>query len=88
MLKRVREHGNVSKIDANSITSYVASIFGDDEVSVEDTKSYIEEMKIYHSILSKQVPSETATGMMNLVYVLHCVNATTEDVENAVVKFN
>lgn len=76
----------LSKVDANSIKKYAAERSFD--VNAQRNASHIDSLKIYQSILSKRLPSGIANGMTNLMFVTMIANATTEHVENAVVKWN
>lgn len=83
-LRVILEHENISKIDVNSIKSYK----GAEEVSTERLASSIDLMKICQSIFLKRLSPEIANGMTNLLYAISHPNATDEDMENAVVKFD
>lgn len=48
----------------------------------------VDELLYCHSMFSKQLPPEIANGMTNLLYVTVHPKATTEDMENAVVKYD
>lgn len=76
----------VSKIDANVIRKSMTEHF--DGMSAEKEAEFIESMKVFQLIFSKRLPSEIVNGMMNLVYTTSHPNATSEDIENAVVEFN
>lgn len=42
-------------------------------------------LKIFQSILSKQLPPERSQGIMNLLYICFYTDATTEEIESALV---
>lgn len=70
----------------NSIKKYVAdNLHG---MSAESAATYLDFQQIFQLILSKRLQSETANGMTNLMYAIGNPNATTEHIENAVVKLN
>lgn len=48
-------------------------------------KYYCDSMKIFQSSYSEKLPSERYNGMMNLFYILFNLNATTEEIESALV---
>lgn len=81
-LKNISEHENISKIDANSIKIYNTA-----EFSAKDNASYFDSMKAFQSILLKRLPTETTNRMTNLYYAVTYPNATTEEMEDAVVKY-
>lgn len=51
----------------------------------ENLASYTDYMETYQSILAKHLSLEIANGMTNLLYAVSHPNATTEEIENAVV---
>lgn len=85
-LEKLLQHERISKVDVNSIKKYTTEI--SHETGAERLASYIDFLKSYQSILSKRLPSEIANGMTNLMYAITFANASTEHVENAVVKWN
>lgn len=69
----------------DSIKKYKIDHPNEFELRPEDKLQYIDAVLTYHSALSMRVPSEIANGMMNLFYAILYSNATTGDMENAVV---
>lgn len=83
-IKQIKRKQNISKVDVNSIKRFKAS----SKYDAEEEAQYLDDLKIYHFTLSKRLSSGIANGMANLAYALVNVNATTEHMENAVVKLN
>lgn len=75
----------ISKIDVNSIKKFKADLrIG--EFGRERAAFYFDGLKTYQSIWSKRVPLESVNGLMQLLYAITYPNATTNDMETAVVK--
>lgn len=76
---------NVSKIDLNIIKKFKAEHVR--ETSAEQAAVYIDSMKVYQLIFSKRLASEITNGWLNLLHAISHPNATTDQMENALVKF-
>lgn len=73
------------KIDATKVKEYYKTGAHFTRPSGE-IAMVIDELKILKSVLSKQMPSEQYNGMLNLLYILAYPNATTEEIQSALVK--
>lgn len=83
MLAKIQEAENsTAKIDANRMKKFKTN-HADMFIGMG---LYIDQMKMFQSILFKRLPPAIANGMINLVGATSYQNATSEDMENAVVK--
>lgn len=55
---------------------------------MEDVAYEIDSLKIVQLVLSKQLPKEQYNDIIHLMYVINVPNATTEEIEGALVKYN
>lgn len=85
-VRKIRRDEKTSKVDVNSIKKY-KSDSPSHEVNTESAASLCDLLLIYRSILSTRLPTEMTNGMTTFIYALDFSNATTEDMENAVVRF-
>lgn len=53
--------------------------------SATDIAIAIDDLKIFQSILSRQLPPERYDGLINLIYVLRYPNATSAEIEGSLV---
>lgn len=76
-----------SKIDVNSVKEFFNSITYVHLKGQSSAKIPIimEEQKIFHSFLSKQLPPERYNGLVNWCYIFLYENATSEEIEGALV---
>lgn len=69
-----------TKINAKLVNDRRSSVYG---------KSYaelIDYLRVLQSILAQQLPPEQYNGIMNVEYILHYENATSEEIESTLVK--
>lgn len=75
----------ITKFDVNVIK--LISAEASREMNKGEEALIMDLLKIIQSILSKRLPPAIGNGMVNLMYVVAYPNATTEHIENAVVKY-
>lgn len=74
-----------TKIDVNQVKDFHSSDAFIKQMTDLETAIRMEHVKILESILSKDLPPERYTGILNLFYVFINRNATTEEIESALV---
>lgn len=76
-----RENGIIDGKMLRNYHSYVLS----SNANVLGNAGKIDRLKIYQSILSKQLPPERYNGIVNLFYGIEYPDATTEEIESVLV---
>lgn len=79
--------GKNSKIDVNQIKIWNHQKDGFLDVSYNElSKMHIEQMKIGQIVISKELPSERYNGIYNMHYIILNHNATTDEIDMALVR--
>lgn len=81
MLDKIPKDENTSKFDANGIKKFNEKKWTDAETVVV----HLEYLKMLQWALSKRLPTERYMGIMNLYYIIVYPNATTQEIESALV---
>lgn len=84
-LTDVLKHERILKIDANSLIKFKSEIDYYGFNSAERKVGMIDRFKTHQLILSKHLPAERYNGVMNLLYATYCPDATTAEIESALV---
>lgn len=72
---------NNSKIDVNDVKDRYA----EHSYNVTEMAIKLDNLKILRSIFSENLPQEISNGLINLDYVMLYPNATSEEIESALV---
>lgn len=75
-----------SKIDVNNVRDYQSKNEFLRRASAGDIAGVMDELKVFQSILSKDLPPERYNGILDLRYVIFYQNATSNEIKSALVK--
>lgn len=82
-----KSNGNRSKINVNDVRKFTSTArhIKDSATDLEELEKFVELLKMNQLILSKEFPPERFMGIINLEYVALYPNATTNEIESALV---
>lgn len=84
-LDKLKPNEKHSKIDVDRVKNYYSEDSHFKPENAVKRAIQIDKLKILQSVLSKDLPPERYNGLINLSYVFVYPNATTEEIESALV---